>query len=78
MTTKTRQLNYWGNSLSIRIPRDIIRLLDLEEKNFVDMEVVNGRLVISKAVNQEHKPSSERMKDFKEITVGKSRASEVF
>ncbi len=49
---KTQIVTKWGNSLGIRIPMAIAKLVNLEEGTAVTFTVVEGSLVI--------KPSSER------------------
>jgi antitoxin MazE len=37
------QIKKWGNSLGLRIPRDIARTMGLEEGSEVSLEVVDGQ-----------------------------------
>lgn len=39
------QIKKWGNSLGLRIPRDIARTMGLEEGSEVSLEVVDGQLI---------------------------------
>lgn len=36
----------WGKSLAVRVPADVARLADLSEGETVDVEAVNGDIVI--------------------------------
>ncbi len=41
------RLSKWGNSLGLRMPRELARRLGVAEGSQVEMEVSRGRLVIS-------------------------------
>jgi len=43
MTTKVQM---WGNSLAVRIPRDIMESADLEEGDFVGVSLKEDRIII--------------------------------
>ena len=45
MTTKIQK---WGNSLAIRIPKSFANTSNLGDGTEVKMEVVNGKIIISK------------------------------
>ncbi|WP_457607439.1 AbrB/MazE/SpoVT family DNA-binding domain-containing protein [Nitratifractor sp.] len=42
----TVALKKWGNSLAVRIPKDIVKTLDLQNDSMLEMSVVDGALVI--------------------------------
>lgn len=41
------QLSKWGNSLGIRIPKDVARKLGLSENSRVDLSIEGDRIMIS-------------------------------
>lgn len=44
MKTKAQK---WGNSLAVRVPRDVAREVGLQPDDPVEMEVVKGRIVLT-------------------------------
>lgn len=44
MTTAT--LKTWGNSLGLRVPKNVLEEVNLKENSEVTLEVVNGAIVI--------------------------------
>lgn len=47
MSTQTLNLSKWGNSMAIRIPKEALDLLNLENKDRVDLTVDDGKIVIT-------------------------------
>ena len=43
----TNEIKRWGNSLALRIPKDLCRTLGLDEGSQVDMTVADGKLIIT-------------------------------
>lgn len=41
------KIHKWGNSLGLRIPREMARDVDLTEGTSVDLQARNGRLVVT-------------------------------
>ena len=39
----------WGNSLALRIPKNVAAEASLADESVVDLKVVNGRIVVSNA-----------------------------
>jgi antitoxin MazE len=48
MATKV-QITKWGNSLGLRVPRDLAARIGLSEGSRVDIEARGGRLVVTKS-----------------------------
>lgn len=44
------QLKAWGNSLGIRIPKNMLRQLHLREDDTLSVEVEGGRLTLTPAI----------------------------
>ncbi len=42
----TIPLKKWGNSLAIRIPKDIANTLQIENNSLVELSIIDGALVI--------------------------------
>ena len=42
------RIKKWGNSQGIRIPRQILELVGLSEEDIVEVEVIDGKLILSK------------------------------
>ena len=48
------QVAKWGNSLAVRIPADVARVLDIKEGDDLDVSAENGKLkIILKPVDRE-------------------------
>lgn len=45
-------LSKWGNSLAIRIPNFILKKLNLVENSHMNIDVVAGKIVLSKQKNR--------------------------
>ena len=45
-------LSKWGNSLAIRIPNFILKKLNLVENSSMNIDVVAGKIVLSKQKNR--------------------------
>ncbi|MBQ2431483.1 MAG: AbrB/MazE/SpoVT family DNA-binding domain-containing protein [Campylobacter sp.] len=45
-------LSKWGNSLAIRIPNYILKKLNLVENSSMNIDVVAGKIVLSKQKNR--------------------------
>ena len=45
-------LNKWGNSLAIRIPNFILKKLNLVENSPMNIDVVGGKIILSKQKNR--------------------------
>jgi antitoxin MazE len=48
MATKV-QIAKWGNSLGLRVPRDLAARIGLSEGSRVDVEARGGRLIVTKS-----------------------------
>lgn len=46
------RLSKWGNSLAIRIPNYILKKLNLVENSSMNIDVVAGKIVLSKQKNR--------------------------
>ena len=42
----TIALKKWGNSLALRIPKDIATTLDIEQETMMELDIVDGTLVL--------------------------------
>jgi len=42
----TVSIKKWGNSLAVRIPRDIARSLHLENNSLVELRLENNRMIV--------------------------------
>ena len=62
----TTTIQKWGNSQAVRLPKAILESLFLQENDAVDIQAVNGSIVISKAVRKRRAKISleERFKDY--------------
>jgi len=45
-TLMTVAIKKWGNSLALRIPKDIAQTLDIENNSTLELSIKNGALVI--------------------------------
>jgi antitoxin component of MazEF toxin-antitoxin module len=45
----TSELSLWGNSLGLRIPKQICDALDLEKNSKITLKISNDQLVVKKA-----------------------------
>lgn len=43
------QIAKWGNSLGLRVPRDVAARAGLKEGSRVDIEVKNGRIIVTRS-----------------------------
>jgi antitoxin MazE len=46
------QIGKWGNSLGIRLPKSVLEILQLSEKDKVKCSIVNGKLVLEPVRSQ--------------------------
>jgi antitoxin MazE len=47
------QLSRWGNSLAVRLPKNILDAIKIKENDFLDLQVENGNsIVITPAVKK--------------------------
>jgi len=68
MTTKTISVNRWGNGLGIRLPKEFIDKTGITEKSQVEVNEVDGKLVIVRAKEtRRHISLAERLKDWNGI-----------
>ena len=49
--TMTVALKKWGNSLALRIPKDILNTLALDENSIMELSVNNGMLTVKPKSN---------------------------
>ena len=42
------KIKRWGNSQGVRIPRQILEIVGLSEEDTVEIEVIDGKLILSK------------------------------
>lgn len=59
MTTK---LKAWGNSLAIRISRELLQEAGMKENDLLDIRIENGELIISKKIM--HRTLKERAAEY--------------
>ncbi len=43
----TVAIKKWGNSLALRIPKDIAQTMDIENNSMLELHIKNGALVLS-------------------------------
>jgi len=43
----TVAIKKWGNSLALRIPKDIAQTMDIENNSMLELNIKNGALVLS-------------------------------
>ena len=62
----TTTIQKWVNSQAVRLPKAILESLFLKENDAVEIQAVNGSIVISKAVRKRRAKKSleERFKDY--------------
>ena len=58
----TATLQKWGNSQGIRIPKQIIKDLNLKENDILSIEKIDNAIVFKKA--KVHKSLKERLEEF--------------
>lgn len=46
------QIQKWGNSLGVRIPKDLANKLNLKQGGFVNLEISDNHLVISSEISE--------------------------
>lgn len=56
------QVKTWGNSQGIRLPKELLEKVGTHINDFLDIEIVNGDIVLSKTFK--HKTLEERAKEF--------------
>ena len=44
-------LKKWGNSLAFRVPKDILKSLNIDENSILELSVQNGKLIAKPADN---------------------------
>ena len=72
----------WGNSQGIRIPKSVLEELDITIEDKLDLEVMDGKIIITKAFR--HKTFEERVAEYgKEVQFykydwGEDKGREVF
>lgn len=54
----------WGNSQALRLPKAILESAFLKEKDKVEIVVVKNEIIIRKADEIKHKTLAERLKNF--------------
>ena len=47
----TVALKKWGNSLALRIPKDIVNTLDIDNNSLMELDVSNGTLILKPKKN---------------------------
>lgn len=62
MQTKIQK---WGNSLALRIPKSFALDIDIKQNEFVDLSIVEGKLIIT--------PITEKEYSLKELLAGISK-----
>ncbi|MCR4685967.1 MAG: AbrB/MazE/SpoVT family DNA-binding domain-containing protein [Lachnospiraceae bacterium] len=53
------QVKKWGNSQGIRIPKEILQEASIGENDILDIEVLNGKIILTKQFR--HKTLEERV-----------------
>ncbi len=72
----------WGNSQAVRLPKAILELANMQEKDRVELKVENGNIIIIPV--KKHKPLKERIAEYKgdykcsEWNTGKPTEKEVW
>jgi len=54
----------WGNSHGIRLPKAFLQVLKISENDPVDITIENGKIIIKKIDQKEHKTIKKRLIDF--------------
>jgi antitoxin MazE len=54
----------WGNSHGIRLPEAFLQSIKIKENDLVDVTFENGRIIIKKVNQKEHKTTKQRLIDF--------------
>jgi len=44
--TKTMSINRWGDALGVRFPSEFVKAIGLQEKNQVEMTMLNNEIII--------------------------------
>ena len=81
----------WGNSQGIRISKEIMQQMNLQENDSLEINIYNGKMVIEKINKPKYSNLSERLEAFyqkpideiyvesiQEIDVGEPRGAEVW
>ena len=84
-------LKRWGNSQGIRISKEIMQQMNLQENDSLEINVYNGKMVIEKINKPKYSNLSERLEAFyqkpideiyvestQEIDTGEPKGSEVW
>ena len=50
----TAQLKAWGNSQGIRLSKELLALVGIKNNDFLEVEVKDGSIVLTKAQKQHH------------------------
>ncbi|MBQ2612136.1 AbrB/MazE/SpoVT family DNA-binding domain-containing protein [bacterium] len=58
------QVQKWGNSHGIRIPKTIMDILSLNTNDNVELTVDNDTIIIKKITKKKHRRLEDRLKDF--------------
>ncbi len=58
------KIQKWGNSNGIRLPKVMLEMVGLKENDNVNIEIINGNLVI--IPKKKHKTLEERIAEFEE------------
>ena len=54
----------WGNSHGIRLPKAFLQDIKISENDPVDISIENGKIIIKKIEQKEHKTIKKRLMDF--------------
>lgn len=58
-----REIARWGNAAAVRIPRPVLAALGVDVSSEVEMEVVNGTLIITPVLQRETPTLDELLAD---------------
>ncbi|MCD8223098.1 MAG: AbrB/MazE/SpoVT family DNA-binding domain-containing protein [Clostridiales bacterium] len=56
------QVKSWGNSQGIRLPKDVLDMVDIRVNDFLSVDVVDGNIILRKTVK--HRTLEERAAEF--------------
>lgn len=55
----------WGNSNGIRIPKNILKSVSMEENDVVDISIEDDKIIIKKRDTKKHITLADRLKNYK-------------
>jgi len=76
------QIGKWGNSLGIRLPKSILDILQLSEKDKVKCSIVNGKLILEPVITRKQYALADLLSQVdesgQEVDWGKPEGEEVW